>query len=147
MVTLYPSTETLSFCLPGQKKAAKPWEGIQILKKHIKGKIKTSCRVSTTGCLMLRNFHRYFSDWRHILFNHADNVIMRPVPTCFGIFSHSKACRLSATMERSVWVSSTLQPCCSLQTVFTDWETCCLFLFLCNNRITFICVFFPVGLF
>lgn len=147
----------------GSKKAKKPWESIQILKNHIKGKkIKNSHRVSTNGVSDVRKCIYYNKDRfrRHFLFNHAwrgfflcylflftcfYHEIMHPFSSCFGIFSCSKACRFSIRVCE--WVPQSSPVVVSRQYLQTEKPTAFYDSVQLQNKMDFCFLFFSSGVF
>lgn len=153
----------------GSKKAEKPWESIQILKNHIKGGEKNSHRVSTNGVSDVMKFIYYNKDRFRFLpmedisystmlgevfftficffftcFYH-DNVIMHPISSCFGIFSHSKACRFSIRVCE--WVPQSSPVVVSRQYLQTEKPAAFYDSVQLQNKMDFCFLFFSSGVF
>lgn len=152
----------------GSKKAEKPWERIQILKNHIKGKIKKkkTHRVSTNGVSDVMKFihgDRFrFLPMEDISYSttlgevflcssvfltcfYHDNVIMHPISSCFGIFSLSKACRFSISVCE--WVPQSSPVVVSRQYLQTEKPAAFYDSVQLQNKMDFCFLFFSRGVF
>lgn len=155
----YPSVYQAS------KKAEKPWERIQILKNHNKGKFKKKNLTESRqmGYLMLWNFFMEidldFFRWKTFLIQlrlvrfflcssvlicfYHDNVIMHPISSCFGIFSRSKACRFSIRVCE--WVPQSSPVVVSRQYLQTEKPAAFYDSVQLQNKMHFCFLFFSRG--
>lgn len=162
MVTVYPLTKTLSFCLPGQQKSRKALREYPDIKEPHQRK-NNSHRVSTNGVSDVRKCIYYNKDrFRFLpmedisystmlgevflcylfLFTCFYHEIMHPFSSCFGIFSRSKACRFSIRVCE--WVPQSSPVVISRQYLQTENPAAFYDSVQLQNKMDF---FFPVGFF
>lgn len=161
MVTVYPLTKTLSFCLPGQQKSRKALREYPDIKEphQRKKKKKKNTESRQMGYLMLGNVYIIIKIDLDFLFNHAwrgflcylflftcfYQEIMHPFSSCFGIFSRSKACRFSIRVCE--WVPQSSPVVVSRQYLQTEKPAAFYDSVQLQNKMDFCFLFFSSGVF